>query len=238
VPRQLLDGHRRGGMGGLRPVAACSPTLVSIMATSCLANVGLRGGRVALIPDRVILRRRGCLASRKASPRSGVGGQPCFDVTRPRACCDGDHYADNAGLAMGRRHRGEVCYPTISLTSSGFELSPRRTTSGNSSELRPATCGVLEVVSVEGFLTYLSERSDGTRDWVVILEAWRQAYGTTAPTSTMGSRAAGCAVRRVGHPERPDKTLSRKLGNSFSECEGRSYGGRRLYLQRSGSGLY
>jgi hypothetical protein len=139
---------------------------------------------------------------------------------------------------MGRRHRGEVCYPTISLTSSGFELSPRRTTSGNSSELRPATCGVLEVVSVEGFLTYLSERSDGTRDWVVILEAWRQAYGTTAPTSTMGSRAAGCAVRRVGHPERPDKTLSRKLGNSFSECEGRSYGGRRLYLQRSGSGLY
>src|SRR5215216_6383134 len=145
--------------------AACSPTLVSIMATSCLANVGLRGGRVALIPARVILRRRGCLASRKASPRSGVGGQPCFDVTRPRACCDGDHYADNAGLAMGRRHRGEVCYPTISLTSSGFELSPRRTTSGNSSELRPATCGVLEVVSVEGFLTYLSERADGTRDW-------------------------------------------------------------------------
>jgi hypothetical protein len=27
------------------------------MATSCLANVGLRGGRVALIPARVILRR-------------------------------------------------------------------------------------------------------------------------------------------------------------------------------------
>src|SRR5215207_752779 len=48
------------------PIAACSPTLVSIMATSCLANVGLRGGRVALIPARVILRRRGCLASRKA----------------------------------------------------------------------------------------------------------------------------------------------------------------------------
>src|ERR687894_450525 len=92
----------------LSPIAECSPTLVSIMATSCVANVGLRGGRVALIPARVILRRRGCLASRKASPRSGVGGQPFFDVTRPRACCDGDHYADNAGLAMGRRHRGEL----------------------------------------------------------------------------------------------------------------------------------
>src|SRR5215211_135215 len=88
--------------------AACSPTLVSIMATSCLANVGLRGGRVALIPARVILRRRGCLASRKASPRSGAGGQPFFDATHPRACCDGDHYADNAGLDMGRRHRGKV----------------------------------------------------------------------------------------------------------------------------------
>jgi hypothetical protein len=110
VPRQLLDGHRRGGMGGLRPVAACSPTLVSIMATSCLANVGLRGGRVALIPAKVILRRRECLTSRKASPRSGVGGQPFFDVARPRACWYGDHCADNAGLAWGRRHRGEVCY--------------------------------------------------------------------------------------------------------------------------------
>ena len=109
VPNQLLDGHRRGGMGGLRPVAASSPTLVSIMATSSLANVGLRGGRVALIPARVILRRRGCLTSGKVSPRSGVLRQPFFDVTRPRACCDGDHYADNAGLAMGRRLRGELC---------------------------------------------------------------------------------------------------------------------------------
>jgi hypothetical protein len=63
--------------------AACSPTLVSIMATSCLANVGLRGGRVALIPARMILRRRGCLASPKASPRSGVGGRPFFDVACP-----------------------------------------------------------------------------------------------------------------------------------------------------------
>ena len=63
--------------------AACSPTLVAIMATSCLANVGRRGGRVAWIPARVILRRRGCLASPKASPRSG----------------DSDHFADIAGLA-------------------------------------------------------------------------------------------------------------------------------------------
>jgi len=109
VPSQLLDGHRRGGMGGLRPGAACSPTLVSIMATPSLANVGLRGGRVALIPARVILRRRGCLTPGNVSPRSGVGGQPFFDVTRPRACCDGDHYAENAGLAMRRKLRGEVC---------------------------------------------------------------------------------------------------------------------------------
>jgi hypothetical protein len=31
----------------------------------------------------MILRRRGCLASPKASPRSGVGGRPFFDVARP-----------------------------------------------------------------------------------------------------------------------------------------------------------
>jgi hypothetical protein len=115
VDRAGPRGDAGGGVAGwaafvLSPIAECSPTLVSIMATSCVANVGLRGGRVALIPARVILRRRGCLASRKSSPRSGVGGQPFIDVTRPRACCDGDHYADHAGLAMGRRHRGEVCW--------------------------------------------------------------------------------------------------------------------------------
>jgi hypothetical protein len=61
--RQLLDGYRRGRMCGLRPVAACSPTLVSTTPTSCLAIVSLRGGRVSLIPARIILRRRGCLVS-------------------------------------------------------------------------------------------------------------------------------------------------------------------------------
>jgi hypothetical protein len=48
-------------------------------------------------------------ADRRRRRPGWSGGQPFFDVTRPRACCDGDYYADNAGLAMGRRHRGEAC---------------------------------------------------------------------------------------------------------------------------------
>ena len=112
--------------------------------------------------------------------------------------------------------------------------------------------GVLDVAGISGFLANLDEMyeraADGTHDWSAFLEAWREAYGDEARTTKQlaadlhNSSEEYAALREalpdefgIADPERPDKALSRRLGNRFKKREGKPHGERRLCLKRAGS---
>jgi Bifunctional DNA primase/polymerase, N-terminal len=111
--------------------------------------------------------------------------------------------------------------------------------------------GVLEVAGISGFLGNLSEMyeraADGTSEWSEFLKAWQEAYGAAPKTTKqiaadLHSEKNELAPLRDALPEefgapapdRPDKSLSRKLGNKFNKREGRRYAGG-LHLARAGS---
>jgi Bifunctional DNA primase/polymerase, N-terminal len=109
--------------------------------------------------------------------------------------------------------------------------------------------GVLGAAGVQGFLGNLDamyERAaDGTGDWTGFLEAWREVYGDDPKTtkqiaadvhSTEQARLLDALPEEFGtpDPDRPDTSLSRKLGNNFNKREGRPHGERRLLLKTVG----
>jgi Bifunctional DNA primase/polymerase, N-terminal len=155
-----------------------------------------------------------------------------------------------------KQNRGRLLWAYLTLTRHYFaegRPTPEVKPIGMFEEWTEVVGGVLEAAGIHNFLANREElyetTTDAGADWYAFLSAWRGAYGESSKTtkalvgdlyatsddSFNDLRTALPDDFGSIDPSRPDRLLSRRLGNAFRERVGKRFGTEGLHLVRAGS---